>query len=485
MKLSVYAKFSLVLVSLVAVLGALVISVVFYSTDQYQQEINQKINRDLASHIVQEKPLIRDQLVDQDALKNVFHMMMVINPSIELYLLDRHGNIRAFSADPGKIKRTQVNLEPLLTSMRDTTKFPIYGDDPRNTEGSKVFSVAAIGNATNPEGYLYIILGGQDYDSLVQMMNHSHILKLSVWTIVATVLLSIFAGLAVFSLLTGKIERLAQTMKDFKSDEPMMISTLSNGDEIDHLTASFKTMANQITAQLEKLKKTDSLRRELIANVSHDLRTPLATLQAYIETLQLKEAQLNADERREYLNMAILHCHRLNRLVTELFELARLEADDTQINCESFSVSELIQDTVQKFQLKTQEKRIQLKACCSNNMPFVYADIGLVERVLENLIENAIRYTPDNGVIEIGASKGIRGIRIDVRDTGCGIPEEELPYIFERFYQLDKSRNSNPGSSGLGLAIVKRILDLHNSAIHVESKQAKGTSFRFELPIQA
>lgn len=480
---SLYSKLAFVLLVLFAVIGILAIVVTVFATGMYQQEVNQKLNRNLAQLIVAEKTLIRDKLVNQASLKEVFHMMMVINPAIELYLLDPEGTVLAYSAEPGKVKRKRVDLKPIQRIISGQETYPILGDDPRDLQRQKVFSATRIGTVEQPEGYLYVILGGEEYDSVAQKLASSYVLKISAWVIITALLLALLAGLLLFAMLTGKIKRLAQSMHAFKAGElPTLAITPVNGDEIDRLSATFRSMAEQINAQMAKLKDTDDLRRELVANVSHDLRTPLATLHGYIETLLLKEDTLDSAQRHQYLEIAILHCKRLNKLVTELFELAKLDAQDTKLNREPFGLAELVQDTVQKFQLKACEKNIRINAQFEEALPFINADIGLVERVLENLIENALRYTPANGLIQLKLKPMNQSVAVQVSDTGCGIPAEALPRVFDRFYQLDKSRNSSPGSSGLGLAIAKRIVELHGSEIAVQSELNYGTTFTFQLP---
>ena len=256
-----------------------------------------------------------------------------------------------------------------------------------------------------------------------------------------------------------------------------------SADEIDRLGSTFKEMAERIDDQMEKLRKSDALRRELIANVSHDLRTPLATLQGYIETLLLKEDSLREEERRNYLETAIKHCERLSKLVSELFELAKLGSDEISVEREPFNLSELVQDVVQKFQLNAGEKSIHVSTNIDKDLPFVKADIGLIERVLENLIENAIHYTPRGGSVNLVLTPQKEVISVRISDTGYGIPEENLPDIFNRFYQLDAGRKGEPGHSGLGLAITKKILELHDRTIEVTSALNSGTTFTFQLPV--
>jgi signal transduction histidine kinase len=256
-----------------------------------------------------------------------------------------------------------------------------------------------------------------------------------------------------------------------------------SADEIDRLGATFRQMTERINQQMEKLEKSDTMRRELVANVSHDLRTPLATLRGYMETLLMKDESLSAEERRKYLKIAISHCERLSTLITDLFELAKLDAQDTVVHFEPFSISELVQDVVQKFELTAQGKNITIATNIGKELPFAYADIALIERVLENLLGNAIRHTPEEGSVSIVMNHENEHITVRISDTGQGIPEEDLPRVFDRFYQLDRSRKGKAGHSGLGLAITRKIIDLHKSTIGVESRTGSGSAFTFDLPV--
>jgi signal transduction histidine kinase len=269
--------------------------------------------------------------------------------------------------------------------------------------------------------------------------------------------------------------------------QPMKLPSANSrhgADDIDRLGLAFTEMAARIEDQLDRLQRSDAMRRELVANVSHDLRTPLATLQGYIETMLLKEDDLDPQTRRSYLATAIKHCERLSKLVSELLELAKLDSDDIRAQRESFNLSELVQDVVQKFQLLAKEKQITLVTESKKSLPFVNADIGLIERVLENLIENAIHNTPPGGSVRLLLRPQHEDVAVQVSDTGQGIPTEDLSLIFNRFYQLEKSRKSELGHSGLGLAITKKILELHDRTIDVVSTLGSGTTFSFQLPVK-
>ncbi len=167
-------------------------------------------------------------------------------------------------------------------------------------------------------------------------------------------------------------------------------------------------------------------------------------------------------------------------MVKDLFELAKLDSDDMRVAREPFHLGELVHDVVQKFQLRAQEKQIRLSTALEGELPFAEADIGLIERVLENLLENALHYTPQGGKVELALSPRPAGVRVEVRDSGQGIPQGRQAQVFDRFYRL--GRSSAAGHSGLGLAISKRILELHDRSIQVASALNQGTVFSFTLP---
>jgi len=365
------------------------------------------------------------------------------------------------------------------------------GDDPRHLSRQKIFSAAPIPAQGPREGYLYVILGGEAYDSTADMIQGSYFLKIGLTGLGVALLVALLAGLWLLSLVTRRVGRLSSIMHNYlaeaKSDEFVIRYPAPEHprDEIDALGRTFNIMADQIDAQLDELKANDTKRRELIANVSHDLRTPLTSLQGYLETLMLKRETLSEEEKQKYLQIVTDHSQRLGQLVTELFELAKLDSVETLLHIEPFSLGELVQDVVQKYQLTAQQKGIQLKSNFGEDLPSAYGDIGLIQRVLENLIDNAIRYTKSGGSITIALANNKDNIAVKIIDTGCGIDKEELPHIFDRFYRSKREDKERSYNSGLGLAIAKRILSLHGSDIAADSDIDLGTTFSFELPARS
>lgn len=488
---TLYKKLAALLFLLLTVVGACLIWLYVYTAEMYNQEVSQRLNETLAKNIVSDSLPIKDGEVNQSALDGIFHMLMVINPSIEVYLLDTDGKILAYSAPPEKIKRESINLKPVIKFLASGAKQPlIKGDDPRHLSRQKIFSAAPIPAQGPREGYLYVILGGEAYDSVADMIQGSYFLKIGLVGLAVALLVALLAGLWLLGLVTRPVRKLSAIMNNFLSEakNPDFITRYPAPerprDEIDALGRTFNIMADKIDAQLEELKANDTKRRELIANVSHDLRTPLTSLQGYLETLTLKQDSLTEEERQRYLEIVTGHSQRLGQLVTELFELAKLDSVETLLHIEPFSLAELAQDVIQKYQLTAEQKGIALDANFGDGLPSAYGDIGLIQRVLENLIDNAIRYTSAGGSITIELASSQDNIAVKIIDTGCGIAEEELPHIFDRFYRSKREDRERSYNSGLGLAIAQRILSLHGSNIAAASDIDHGTTFTFELPGQ-
>lgn len=471
---------------LLLIVSGMFIGMVVYTAPMFLQELNQRLNLDLADNIVKEKILILDKKVNHDAMKSVLNGMMLVNPSIEIYITDPDGKIMAYSAPKGAVKRDSISILPVKKFLNSNTNLPVLGDDPRSNKTNKVFSVAPIQNGKKLEGYLYIVLGGETYDSIFNLLESSYLLRSWFIAIFISVLFASIIGYLLFRYITRRVYILSDAMEQFKKTDftqPILLPERFDGrtgDEIDQLGSTFSQMSERIIQQVKILQHNDTSRRELIANVSHDLRTPLASLQGYLETLLLKNDSLSEAEVLEYVKTAYENSQRLQKLISELFELASLENNDANLHFEAFSMSELAQDVSQKFKLHAKNKNIKLETKIPEVPVFVSADIGLIQRVLENLIDNAIKYTPQGGEVEISLNIGDASVSTVIQDSGQGISEDESGHIFERFYRIEKHRDQD--GSGLGLAIVKRIMQLHNSAISVLPAKDKGTIFTFELP---
>jgi signal transduction histidine kinase len=480
-------KLSAVLLLLFCAIGGLFVAAMIMTTGLYNQEVSQRFNRSLAAHLAADRELIRDGRADEAAAAQVFHMLMVVNPSIELYLLDGEGRILSFSAPPGKVKRESVDLEPLRRFLSGDDNYPILGDDPRDRKGKKVFSAVELSDGVGGGGYLYVILGGEEYESAASLVQGSYILRMSLIVVGGSMLFALLAGVLLFHQLTRRLRVLADRMERFRrsglAEAPGSLSGEGGdgGDEIDRLGRVFALMSDRIGEQIDALKQVDGARRELVSNVSHDLRTPLASLKGYLETLAMKEETLSAAERKDYLSTALQNTGELEKRVDDLLELSRLDSPDLRIRREEFPLDELAEALVQRFRLAADQRNVLIETLYSDRLPFVNADIELVKRVLENLVENALRCSAEGDRVTIFLEPGRDGVEVRVTDTGPGIRPADLPRIFEPHFKAQGERQA-AGKAGLGLAIARKIVELHGSLLRVESEVGQGASFFFTLP---
>lgn len=484
---TLFAKLSAALLLIVTLMGAAFYIVDRINTRAYYEELSQSLNAPIAMYVTGQRQLIAAGEPDLENLRELASQAMVINPTAEIYLLDTEGRILGHDLPQETVLKDRVDLAPVLALINGSAHMPIRGDDPRSIDSRKVFSAAEVVSSEGLEGFLYVILGGQAYESLANDIGDSYVGRMSAIALAVIVLLTGIIGLLVFGLLTRRLKKLSQEMR-LVSDSgferaPVLEKSAARGDEIDALMDAFVDMSIRIKEQLEQLKENDRLRRELVSNISHDLRTPLAAMQGYLETLIVKADTMSTEDRDKYLRVARKHTLRLGTLIGDLFELSKLESASVTPNLETFSLSELVQDVAQEFQFESEQKDIDLAINLESESAYTVGDIGLIQRVLENLVRNAIRFTPEGGEVTISIAECPETVAVSVTDNGPGISEEDIPRIFDRFYRALDGEEARLDSSGLGLAIVKRILDLHQSRITVASKLNMGTRFEFELPL--
>jgi signal transduction histidine kinase len=475
-----YWKISAIFILVLVLFAAITIYTSIQSANQYSIEVTQKLNWNLARNMVDVmKPEFRDGMVNKDAVADIMHSMMVINPSVEVYLLNPEGKILSYVAPAKVVKLTKVSLAPVYRFLNDSRQNLILGDDPRNPGEKKTFSAAKVIDNNILTGYIYIVLASQEYVSAAQIVIGSYILGLSIRSMIFILIVSAFVGLLLIWFITQKLNTITVGIREFQSGNFKARIPVKNHDELDNIGLVFNEMAATLSDNILELKATDEFRKELISNVSHDLRTPIASIQGYAETLIMKKDNIGNSEQLKYLEIIYSSCERLKKLVGELFDLSKFQTNQVKLNTEPFSIAELISDIANKYRIISQKKGISINAFIPKDLPMVEADIILIDRVLQNLIDNAIKFCREGDYINIEIRHESPGkIEVLIADSGEGIKSDELPYIFERY---SKTKDFSE-STGLGLAIVKEIIELHKSEIKVFSQPGKGTSFSFYLP---
>lgn len=482
---TLYGKLVAVLLAFTLIMAILFLVAIRHADLARTQENNQVLYRSLAARSLTPEIRERNGTVDAAVVHRVEERIQFINPRIAAYLLDAGGKVLAAPGQPDTVGR-RVDPEPIRRVLMEEARMPILGDDPAHPRQKRVFSVTGVRLADGADGYLYLVIRGRSGDTLAERVANSNVLREILVLMAFGLLMTLAAAALIVQIITQPVRRLAVFVDRFRKSgfaeqpDPPRIATGGGSDEIGQLAETFNHMAERMLTQMEAMKQVDATRRELIANISHDLRTPLASLQGYLETLQVRAAVLTAAEKETYLQTALRHTEQLSQLVAKLFELAKLDSGQAAVFPEPFVLEDLIQDVVQEFELAIRQKGVRLESRVPVDLPLVHGDIGLIERVLRNLLENALRFSEAGGTIGVAVAAQPGACRVEVWDTGAGIEPADLPRIFDRFYRGEKSRGDAATHAGLGLAIVKRIVDLHGGTIEASSRPGM-TVFSFTL----
>jgi signal transduction histidine kinase len=342
---------------------------------------------------------------------------------------------------------------------------------PRPRRGE--FAAILVGGM--PVGRVVVLPGGPPFSRIVRQLGPTIALVAASVLIVGTTLIAlVIFGPARRRLkaVQGATERLGAGDLDARAPE-------QGGDEVTALARAFNQMAGELTSRTRALETADTARRQLLADVSHELMTPLTAMRGYIETLSMSELEIDEPTRERYLQIVSEETRRLERIVGDLLDLARLEGGGTTMRQEQVQVAALFDRVAARHERELQERSVRLEFRVDAGAEDITGDPDRLEQALQNLAANALRHTPDGGRITLTSEPVGNAFRMSVRDTGPGIPDDHLPLIFERFYKADAARKA-AGGSGLGLSIVKAIVERHGGTITARNEQ--GAVFEIVLP---
>ncbi|MFH4965244.1 HAMP domain-containing sensor histidine kinase [Gaetbulibacter sp. M235] len=477
-------KITAVFTTLLIVLGIVFLMIASQLSKSYYTTAHQKLYGDLAGHLASFTQPFKNGKPDIAVTHDIIHSTMVANPSVEIYLLDTIGTIVDYVVPDTTVQMHKVNMEKVKQWLKSDDMNRPMGDNPKQPNESSIFSVAPVYETGRLSGYVYAVLASEKQKEILESLNNQFYVRLGSYIFFSALLIAFLIGVVIFFIMTNSISRITTTVKRFKEgDYSARINEQDKGD-LGTLSSTFNDMADVIVDNFDKITATDKYRQELIANISHDLRTPLSIIQGYLETLMIKRDDLSEEDKNKYLSIMHDKTKKLSVLVDQLFQYAKLEANLVKPEKEPFLINELASDILMAYRFKADEKSIELNLDSPRKLPAVFADIALTERVFQNLLDNAFKFTPNGGSITIKLMETKTHIKIQVSDTGIGIAPEEITHIFERHKQLGTESIAKKGM-GIGLAIVKKILELHQTQIDVSSKLGEGTIFWFDLPIRA
>ena len=474
---------------LIAVLGRSVAA-------EHEQESLQRLSHGLAQHIVSHWPEITaadPNQADSAARSALLQMLMVVNPGIQVYLLDADGRVAAYIGEPGMVRQPQVDLQPVRAFLAGAA-LPLRGNDPMGSATPRIFSAAMFpprAGQARPPGYLYIVLDG---GARAQVAGDVSLRR--VWQGAALIagigaLLTLLLGALALRRLTLPLHRLAARMRNYSlHHQPATLPpTDRGGDEVEAIANAYAGMTQRIEQQADRELQQASAHREMMASVAHDLRTPLTALHGHLEALAGGAGQLDVSAsgtallHGRLLAAALSQSDKVRRLSQQLFELAALQSDHQVLHRERFNLDELVTDAVQKFELGQQPPRVRLAGEPPGRLA-LDGDLQLIERALSNLIDNALRHAPGGAPVRVSLQRDGASAQVLIEDAGPGLPRE----LHDRLDQQRSLRDppikrAGGGIGGLGLAIAQRVALLHGGSLLPLPAPLGGTRLCLALPL--
>lgn len=390
---------------------------------------------------------------------------------------------------------TQLLMAPPSSDMRAMTAYLTLSGAATMAAGWAALTVAdrAVGISIQTKAFLSAAVGSGvallNVFIVAQLMfvSTSHDLKLLVALIGFSAIVTLFFSLWAASTVAGRIEQVARGIRALAGGDYQARVEISGGDEVSQLANDVNDLADRLAGAEEQRRALDRERRELTAAISHDLRTPLASVRAMVEALDDRVVQDEAEIDRYYGTIR-REIERLSRMIDDLFELAQLDAGALRLERRPVALQEVAAEVVDAMQAQAHRQGVKLRLEPSGEPSAVTVDGARMERAIGNLVRNALEHTPEGGQVEIGlfAENGFAGLRVS--DSGEGIDGSDLPRIWERFYRAERSRRRSTNGAdgaGLGLAIVKGIVEAHGGAVEASSAPGRGATFTVRLPAAA
>jgi len=438
--------------------------------DYYEQKITDK----LKSNTILVADILKEVLINEPELADTRARELADKLNLRITIVDTTGKVLADSQKDAQIienhnTRPEI-IDAVAADFGESTRFS-------QTVGFNMKYVAkAVKTDNKLLGTVRLALPLSEIEQQIRVIYNVVLLGGIVASIIAF-LIAYFISKGITSPITEMTDiagRIAQ--EDFSKR-----ARVSSGDELGLLARSLNKMADELQSKMENLKKMDNIRTDFVANVSHELKTPLTSIKGFVETLE-DGAIDDKENAKKFLAIIKKHTERINAIINDLLSLSELELGQDRLNRKDFDLKSLFNEVLMGFEHALSAKKHTLDVDYQGNVFNIKADKEKIEQIFVNLLDNAIKYTKDNGKINVFVQEEEKELLIQIQDNGVGIPEEHRIRIFERFYRADKARSRQLGGTGLGLAIVKHIVSLHKGAIKLESQLNKGTKVSIILP---
>ncbi len=469
--------------------AALLAAILFVSVRGYYVDVTSERAASFAERVLEMHPdLWSTYARDPEAFSSRLREYVLYSPNTGLYLLDDAGRVLASAGEPRDFWRTEaIDLAPVKTAWSARSAEPVFAADPEERGRRCLVAARPIERDGVTMGWLYVAARSASLAAQTPELLRSYAMRAAVKIALTTLALGALLTIAMMALLTRpliELTRVVEGVRDADFAEGMsglLVPNCGRDDEVGRLSRTFRETIDRLHLEASRARETDTRRREMVASVSHDLRTPLTALIGLLDTVRIKGSAIRETERTDYLARAADNAQHLKRLTDALNELSRLDSPEFRANPEPIAIGELADDVVQRYMGRAREAGLELAIDYPDGLPLAPVDAALIERALANLLDNALRVTPAGGRVVVRVCPHPGGLRLEVSDTGPGVAAEDQDKVFERFYQAARHRDLR-GSAGLGLAIVRRVAELHGGQAGLRSRPGEGSTFFIELP---
>ncbi|HYE54710.1 MAG TPA: HAMP domain-containing sensor histidine kinase [Chitinophagaceae bacterium] len=481
-RFGIFRRISVLVFVLITVLSVLFIIITYLSATHFYKASTQRLNREVAAHIAKFTSPFEGSGINKQIADSVFFNAMVINPSIEVYFLDTAGKVMYYQSPDSTIYHWQVPLAPIKKYIRSGGTQYITGLDPKSPGEEKVFSATEVTSQSKSLGYIYVVLGGKEHGNVTDMLFGSHVGGLAIKAFVVVIILSLLISFYYISRLQKNYREILSVLDRYRGGDLSARFDVKRSNEFAPITESFNHMAEQLSENLNRLRTSEKERKDFVANISHDLRTPLAVAKGYTETLlnNVDTQKPLTEQEIEYTRLVLKKIDQVEKMVMQLFELSKMESLETTPRCEPFIFSEVLEELVMSYEQTAKEKSIQLSCTGCQETYWVNADIRMMERVIQNLMDNAIKYTPEHGSIHVSLELRENKLIASFENTGNSLPGAIVQWVNDED-GFEKTLRPG-GSSGLGLPIVKKILSMHQFPFSVQTA-FNFNRFIFRMPL--
>ncbi|MEP6948703.1 MAG: HAMP domain-containing sensor histidine kinase [Ginsengibacter sp.] len=481
-KFSIFRRITILIFVLISALSLLFTVITYFATTRFYQASTQLLNKDVAAHIAKFSSPYESDGINKSKADSVFQDAMVISPSAEVYFLDTAGKVVAYHANNAAIKNWNLPLDKIKRYLGSQGRAYIKGPDPRDPENQKIFSASEVFDHGLKLGYIYVIFTSNEYRNVTQMLYNSQVTNFAIVSFICIILLSVIVSLVYLNRIQRSFTRMLNVLKRFEQGDFEPRFKIQEQHELAPVTSAFNNLADLLVLNINSLTKSEKNRQDFIATISHDLRTPLAIIRGYAETLLIKkQSSLSPEERDNYIQMILNKIMQVENMVKDLFELSKMESVEFRANKEPFVLSEIVQETVNTFQLNSSYKNIDLQCTQCLYHVWINADISLMERVVQNLVDNAVKNTSENGKIEVAMAVENKDLIFRIENFGKLLPQNVLLWINSPVTE-NGNYSDRPSKQGLGLVIVKRILGLHSTNLKASVTNSSNV-FSFSLPV--